>query len=179
MSCKPLFFLFIWNWNDKYVYTLQQLVSSKTIPDSRPKMSRVYTRFRTERGNIPIWPVYRECHPRPRGLYRIIFSLVSCAFCEKGATRSHPAPTSNGTFWNTLGGRLEIDRNKVYFYARRTSSLSGKKDNRSCRSRHSRLDTCSQNSPQVSQHATTTLFDLESWLIFSLSPTFAFFFWRF
>ena len=40
------------------------------------KMSRVYTRFRTERGNIPpIWPVCKEYHPRPRRLYLIIFSL--------------------------------------------------------------------------------------------------------
>ena len=58
---------------------------------------------------------------------------MSCGFCKKGATRSQEQRQPQmETFRNTLGGRLEIDRNKVHFYARRTSSLCG------CRSQERR-----------------------------------------
>ena len=97
-------------------------------------MSRVYTRLRTERGNIPpIWPVCKEYHPRPRRLYlSYLFTGCPVTFAET-VPRDHTQPQPQmETFWNTLGGRLGIDRNKVYFYARRTSSLCG------CRSEEGR-----------------------------------------
>ena len=77
------------------------------------KMSRVFTSFRTERGNIRIWPVCKEYHPRPRGLYLIIYTLGVLWLLQKnGATRSQEQRKPQmETFRNTLGGRLEIDRN--------------------------------------------------------------------
>lgn len=51
---------------------------------------------------------------------------MSCGFCKEGATRSQAQRQPQmETFRNTLGGRLEKDRDKVCFYARRTSSLCG------------------------------------------------------
>ena len=96
------------------------------------KMSRVYTRLRTERGNIPpIWPVCKEYHPRPRRLYlSYLFTGCPVTFAKTVPCDHTQRQPQMETFWNTLGGRLEIDRNKVY--ALRTSSLCG------CRSEEGR-----------------------------------------
>ena len=55
------------------------------------KMSRVYTRSRTERGNTPIWPVCNECHSRPRALYRTIFSLDVLWLLQEGCHAITPS----------------------------------------------------------------------------------------
>ena len=125
-----------------YSFGIEPTIRSYTPVDSflknhtrlQAKMSRVYTRLRTERGNIPpIWPVCKEHHPRPRRLYlSYLFTGCPVTFAKTvPCDHTQPQPQME-TFWNTLGGRLEIDRNKVYFYARRTSSLCG------CRSEEGR-----------------------------------------
>ena len=73
LSC--LSFLFIWNWNDKYVHTLTYIVPSKTIPDSRPKWAKCIFFFKPKRRKNPtrcggtyIYSLYKGVPPPP-GLY--------------------------------------------------------------------------------------------------------------
>ena len=48
-----LSFSVIWNWNDKYVYTLRSSLENHTRFQS--KMGKVYTRFQTKRPKNPTW----------------------------------------------------------------------------------------------------------------------------
>ena len=90
------------------------------------KISRVYPRFRTKTEHIPIWPVYKEYTLGPGVFILLSIHWVSCGFGKKGAKRSQEQRQPQmETFRNTLGRKLEKDRNKVYFYARRMSSLCG------------------------------------------------------
>ena len=110
-------------------------------------MSRVFTSFRTERGNIRIWPVCKEYHPRPRGLYLIIYTLGVLWLLQKKECHAitGTAQTSNGNIpkypWGKVGNRPQLSLllrspHVVALWL----SLFGKKDYRSCRSRQSRLD---------------------------------------
>ena len=140
-------------------------------------MSRVYTRLRTERGNIPpIWPVCKEYHPRPRRLY-LSYLFTGCPVTfAKTVPRDHTQRQPQmETFWNTLKERLEIDRNKVYFYARRTSSLCGCRSEEGRTTAHAGLGWIHVRKTRHRFLNMLRLLCLTLTLDFSLLPTFAFF----